>query len=421
MRVYRIFFVSALLFSFSCYSQSKPLSVGDTLPAELFSIITNQKPQTENKVYILDFFATFCTSCIRELPKLDSLKQQFNNSLDIIIMACESAEKMAALRKKNKTFAACRLPVISADSVFKNLFPHLFLPHEVWITERGKILAITDQYAITAENIRAFLNGKQPTLAVKADAIDFDRKIPLLQNNNGGTGDNLLFQTKFTTYLPGIASSTGIHHTGNGTRWYIINFPILNLYREALEFTPNRVIVECRDSSRYFLPAEPDLEWKVKNLYTWEFTGPADFSKKQMQPFLLQDLGRWLGLHGRMEKRKVKCYVITRISNADTLLKTKQEKPALQFPDDGNIIFINQPFAKFIAGLNTARTSVPGSPVFTDETGIDFNVDLSFPKTAKQDIGLLRKTLSSYNMKLTLAEREIDMFILSEKNKTTEQ
>jgi thiol-disulfide isomerase/thioredoxin len=398
-------------------AQHRPLSVGDKLPPEVLKTL-NYKPQTANSLIILDFFATFCTTCIKELPKLDSLQQKFSQNLQLIIVAYESLEKLNMLKKKNKLFADCTLPIIAGDSILVKLFPHNGLPHEVWIGHNGKVLAITDQYEINERNISAFINGEGRSLPVKIDALDFDSKKPLLVDNNGGTDDKLLFQSKLTSYLPGIASSTGIDRSNGFPRWYIINFPLIDLYREALGFTPNRMSIQLKDDAGYFVPLEPSQEWKKEYLFSWELIARKNTTKEYMQGLLLEDLNRYFGLFGRMEKRKTKCLAITRINKADTSLKTKQAKPSIKYGNEGEVIFTNQPIGKLLQALNTSPLSKPAGPVFLDETGLSFNIDITLPQKAKKNIDELKKFLLSHQLRLEEVEREIEMFILSEVNQS---
>ena len=420
-----------LLFPIVTWSQQKPLSVGNSIPITLFeslsriphhgstieSTTSNIKPQTSNKLIILDFFATFCTSCIRELPKLDSLQQLFSNKLQIIIVAHEPLQKLNALKKKNELFGNCKLPLIAGDSILNDLFPHQYLPHEVWLDQNGKVLAITDQYAITKNNIQSFLSGSDPRLTLKSDAFDFDRRKQLLLDNNGGNGSNLLFQSKFTNYLPGIASSTANDRSDDHRRYAFINFPVISLYQEAFGFTSNRFIIESNDPSRFSIPLETTADWKLENLFSWEFIGPEDYPKNAMLKMLAQDLDRYLNLNGHFEKRKMKCFVIARINSNDSSIKTKGVKASVRFNDAGDVEYLDQPFSKVVDALNIAKFSEPGGNIFLDETNIPFNIDITLPKAVKNDLQLLKGFLSSLGLQLVEVEREIDMFILSDNKK----
>ncbi|MFX9061678.1 hypothetical protein ABTN34_17900, partial [Acinetobacter baumannii] len=49
------------------------------------------------------------------------------------------------------------LPFINNGMAAKQVFPHLSLPHYVWMNAAGKIVAITNAAAITEQNIHDFL------------------------------------------------------------------------------------------------------------------------------------------------------------------------------------------------------------------------------------------------------------------------
>jgi len=406
-------------------AQHKPLSVGDKLPGELLATITsnlkpptsNIKPQASNQLIILDFFATWCTACIKELPKLDSLQRKFKDQFHVILIAPESKEQLAAFRKKNKTFASVSFPVITQDSVFKKLFPYKFIPHEIWINELGKILAITDPLPVTAGNIQQVLAGNPLSLPVKKDAMDFTSKIPLLENGNGGTGEQLIWQTKFTSHLQGMGASAALIRENNKARWLLVNHTILFFYHRVFPVDQNRIILEVADSSRYLLPDPVTEEWKEKNMYSWEITAPANTAKESLQQYLLQDLNRYLGLNGKMEKIKMNCWSLVRIVSGDSLLKTRSvTSKFINNEMDGVRTFLSQPFSAVVRNLNSYNQPSPGKPIILDDTGITFDVDIEIPVTAYGNIGMLNHALKKYGLTILPVQREIDMFVLTELN-----
>ncbi len=411
------------LWSLSSFGQPKSLSIGDAIPTIQFTNLINYKSSSahlsdfKGKLFILDFFATWCTACIRELPKLDSLQKKFAGQLQIILVAHESTEKLNAFRKKNKLFADCTLPVVTSDSILKKLFPFKYFPHEVWINEQGRVDAITEPIYINADNINAWLSSKKLHLPLKADALDFDFRKPLLQNGNGGDESSLLFRSLLTYHLKGMGGSSGHITDTNTTRWYYINATILILYMKALGFESNRIILQVADPSRYILPAEQTEEWKDNNLYCYELTAPAHTSKDTLNSLMFHDLNRYLGLNGRMEKRLVKCFALKNNSAFDTLISTKSLTPHITVNEKtGNCIFQNQSMQAVVATFNSYNSPAPGKPIIVDETGITVKVDMEIPSDALNDFTLLQRSLLSYGLTLIPVERELDMFILTEPN-----
>jgi thiol-disulfide isomerase/thioredoxin len=181
----------------------KPLSIGDNIPNLVFSSVLNA-PYTSTsiaahpgKLLLLDFWATWCASCIEAFPKLDSLQRAFDGRLQVLLVnnykSGDNTEKInLLLRKVNKrSRLPFRLPIAIGDSAAAHLFPHNSIPHTVWIWQ-GKVVGITAAEDVSAANITAVMQGDYSSLDLKADPVDFDFDKPLLEGGNGGDLSMLL-------------------------------------------------------------------------------------------------------------------------------------------------------------------------------------------------------------------------------------
>jgi thiol-disulfide isomerase/thioredoxin len=162
-----------------------PLSVGDTVPDISFMLWKKSIPvklsDYTGKLVILDFWATWCGSCIRMFPKSDSLENQYKGQVIFLLVNSirstqDSARQLTNFfqrwqKMKGQQFAL--RTAINDTTAFK-LFPHIFLPHYVWISGDRKVLAITGSEAITATNIRKALSGKILKEPIKGDRYDKD-------------------------------------------------------------------------------------------------------------------------------------------------------------------------------------------------------------------------------------------------------
>ena len=159
----------AMLWPFLSIAQQVP-SIGTSLHDSILSAVPAQK----NQLIILDFFATWCTSCAKALPRLDSLQTQFGNRISIRLVSSygtrDTKEKIDAFfkRRKEATGQAFNFAVIYNDSLLKNSFPHNKVPHYVWIYN-NKLIGITYSTAVTAPNIKKVLRGKNISLPLKKD------------------------------------------------------------------------------------------------------------------------------------------------------------------------------------------------------------------------------------------------------------
>lgn len=138
-----------------------PFQIGERVPDLPLKNILNYKDSTAtlssfgNKLIILDFWATWCTSCIQTFPFEDSLQSIFNNDVQFLLITRDAKEKVATFlnhynRKQKKPLG---LPVVVDDKIFYKLFRFRSIPHYVWLAPNGEVLAESNDYFITSENI----------------------------------------------------------------------------------------------------------------------------------------------------------------------------------------------------------------------------------------------------------------------------
>ncbi len=440
-RLYYLLFCFLFQATF-CFAQPQPLQPGDTLPANVLASITaalqpassglqpvlsfskGQSPASRltthdsrltspgSPLIILDFFATWCGACIAELPRLDSLQQEFTGRVNIFLIARESGEKMQALRKRNKVFARSCIPVIAEDSLLSQYFPHTILPHQVWLTASGKVLAITGGGHATKHNINAALSGSPFRLPLKQDVLSFDRNKPLLLSGNGGTEEQLLFRSLFTRHLSGMLSGSGISNNADSTslRIWHINRPVLDLIAWTYNYHfQNRIFLLVKDSCRFFPPAQHSQDWQTQACFSYELTVPATFPLGKAKEIMKQDLARYLELNIRLETRAMHCYVIRPLQEISAN-RTKHKTPATSVP------LKQYTLSFFINWLNAFAPGMPPVPVFVNETGWPENTNLSLPGNLSRNIEWLNEYLFPLGLVIEPAQREMQTLVISDSN-----
>lgn len=111
-----------------------------------------------NELTILDFFGTWCVPCLKALPHLSKIKQQFKDRVNVVLVSNESEAQLASFIKKRSNFL---FPVIVDEgSVVTNLFNPPALPYTVVINKEGQIVDITEAEQLTDEKIRGWLTDK---------------------------------------------------------------------------------------------------------------------------------------------------------------------------------------------------------------------------------------------------------------------
>jgi hypothetical protein len=61
------------------------------------------------------------------------------------------------------------LPAVVNDTILDKLFPHTLIPHYVWISTEGKLIAVSSSEAVTAANIQAAWKGEELSFTMKKD------------------------------------------------------------------------------------------------------------------------------------------------------------------------------------------------------------------------------------------------------------
>ena len=111
MYINKIIFLSLLFFSNLSYSDNNNqlLLIKDPKKIEVFSIIDindNEKiiSSSENKILLLNFWATWCAPCIKEIPELIELKKKFKKSVEVYFISVDFNVKKTVPKflKKNK-------------------------------------------------------------------------------------------------------------------------------------------------------------------------------------------------------------------------------------------------------------------------------------------------------------------------------
>ena len=111
MNYTKLTFLFFLFFSNLSYSdnKNKQLLITDPKKIEPFLITNingkeNLVTKTDDKVLVINFWATWCPPCIKEIPHLLKLKQQFESQLDIYFVSVDFNVKKSVPKflKKNK-------------------------------------------------------------------------------------------------------------------------------------------------------------------------------------------------------------------------------------------------------------------------------------------------------------------------------
>src|SRR5690606_35227639 len=113
----------------------------------------------KGKLIILDFWSVGCPSCIAAFPKMEALQNEFPDDVKIFLV---NREARSRLDQGDRSFLnRINMPNLSAlgpeaYSALSYFFPHRTIPHHVWINGSGKVIAITNGYNSTTNNVKKY-------------------------------------------------------------------------------------------------------------------------------------------------------------------------------------------------------------------------------------------------------------------------
>jgi len=143
--------------------------IGDIPPPLTFSKTIQGSPASEiswdklkGKVVVLEFWATWCGPCIKAIPHLNELAEQFKNKPVVFVSVTSENEEVVRLFLKNhpmKTWVG-----LDDYEVLNKAFHVQGIPHAVIVDANGHIAAIAHPADIKPENVEEVLAGKKCSL-----------------------------------------------------------------------------------------------------------------------------------------------------------------------------------------------------------------------------------------------------------------
>lgn len=398
------------------------LQIGDKVPDIVINNIINSPFSTarisdfKGKLLILDFWATWCAPCIASIPKLNSLKEQFAGRVQFMPVSYQSQKEVSGFLKRLQIQKGYTISSATDDNELRKLFPHQNLPHYVWIDGNGIVKSITGIEALTAANIEKTLGGVLASSDQKKDLVRaYDYKQALLFNNNGGSKEDLVYHSLFTRFISGIGGGYSVYTDSiRGRKITGRNQSVSTLYKIAYSplgyFGRNRMLLEVKDTIPLSFTGGRLGDWLKDNTYCYELIVPPSMKTDAFE-IMRQDLRKFFKNYtAAVEKRKVKCLVLTRTSKIDKLL-SRGSAPVAGFNSQGCQIS-NKNLDVFTSRLGMLYLQRSDLPVING-TGYQGKVDLNL----MADLGSvtsINEALKKYDLQFIEAERDIDMLIISD-------
>lgn len=416
--------------------KSSALKIGDKVPDVILMHIYHPKNNQEirisalhqKKLLLLSFWATWCVPCIREMRKLDTLVKKYGKDMNVLYISHENTSDIQAFFPKHKEIDVTGFTVLSDDVQFNKFFPHVALPHNVWIDSLGIVQAITDDVQVNEENIKLFLSGTKTNEHVKVDDMSFSRDKPY-----SAPEELQIFRSILAKRNPGILSSASTYPSSAGfvTRMLCTNLRMIDLFwlssfkrlKDGQSLNWKRFKFITTDSLKYFQPKSVKntgykhrLDWYEDNhVFCYELAYQKPVPDSVFYEQMLQDVSRNFGVKASIIKRKQLCVVLTYIGEKPYPKSTSGEK---QFSISGAGI---QASCVLIDDLiPEVLDSFRNPDLIINETKIDYPIDLTLLNPEKEksfSFEMLLNSLEHQGFKVKKEMRKVDVLELKEEGK----
>ena len=279
-------------------SQSNSLFQESPIPDLVLSVITNiqtgeirqEKLSNSNgKIRILDFWATWCGPCIAKMGDLQKLKNEFPNDLDIISISDETIEKILPfVQKRHLPFRFA----VDKESIISNKFEIGALPFTILIDKKGIIKKINGSDMITSKIMKDLVEDR-PVIFPK----------PPIYISSKSTSDTakkgIKSQQIFTNYQPNIPSIMKDEMKGEyaGRRVMMYNLTLKEMISLLLNYDQSQM-------ANY-----DNLDINKEELYCLDFIF-EDKNASQRRQLVLDFLTKRFPKKVTIKSEKVKGYVL---------------------------------------------------------------------------------------------------------------
>lgn len=414
--------VVALLLPILSGAQSppiKPLAIGDTLPDITITNVYNYPSSTvhfsdlKGKLVILDFWATWCGSCINAFPKMEKLQARFPDELQVLLVNAASTnddfQKVNALFKRKEVLTGYKtgLPYILEEEQLASFFPYRYLPHYVWVDTNRVVIAITGSEEVTESNIRKVLEGSSVSFHTKSDDFVFDRNKPLFVAGNGGGDSSFKYRSVMSGYIEGLGSSSGSSVIDSSrVRIYGINTPVFTLmaaaFQKEMDLPRNRILFEGQNAKILDVSSGADPR---KALICYELIIPTT-SSKHLAQYYKEDIQRYLQLTVVRRKQPSECFILTlRKSENDT--NSSNGKMDVRLNEEYLKNHIRNASASSVADYISPFFKIP----VIDETNSTQLVSISFEKL---DEASIIKSLHKAGFNMSKGIRDLEFAVITD-------
>lgn len=453
---------------------SKGLQVGDAMPDIPLGTVVNNKTgklrfsDFKGKLVILDFWNTYCSSCISLFPHMEELQRKFEGKVQIFLVNIWETENEIQKRLQNYRYKVQMpdLPSIVAgkdnrsggrqESKLGSLFPTRGVPHHVWINGNGRIILRGGMSNTYAQKIQDALDGKDIFVlnnSATIPSLSKEKKFISLHHLFGSLNSKVSFGSFITGYNNevdfGGGGSRQLEDSSSGIRiTQFFNEDLLEIYlrgpfrsylnqfgqKGAIIYAPSKShaidlldFSKEIDKSKYtqrtaLVPRKGFMTDKdiLKSKFCYEQIIPIEVPEETAREYMARDLNNYFSFHYgtivESEKRKMRCFILVRSSDYKSKEPVNRGDKASGASGTDDLQAIIGTAFRNNQSLNDLllKNKITGKPfLILNETGWgkEKQLDIEIP-VKLESIDELRAALQKHGLDIVEGERELSVLVI---------
>jgi len=432
----------------------KYLNIGDTIPQALWDLkfktvghVSPNKEQTlrdylnNKKLVVLDFWATWCSTCIASFPDLYKLQDDMGAQVKVLSVTYQDRAAIEKFISKSEFIQSQGLgnkfASIVDDKILTKYFKKDGIPFSVCIDNKGVVRSLSMPSELNVAALEQMIHDPH-AVPVASLVLKFDK--PLLEPYY----DSKINPYYYSVLLPyglGIAP-TRVFNVDSVHRIKQLVVPNQNMfmqYAEALITDPNFAIGIAKIPSRRILQVSNtesmherlDADQNLKE-YTYESVSPLGYADTSIYRKMENDLDFHFGMKASYQLRNMDCLVL-RVKDPKKLIISQHSAKSATVILNGLMTGDGTQDGKYLqkadkwtksknAVLDVTIKDIPNLfnrlhiailPFMIDESGLKDRVSIALPDNIS-DMAQLKRAFEEQGLALSLEKRKIMMLVLTE-------
>lgn len=383
-------------------AQEPILTVGSKFPELTIAQISNAPVKqfylnkvNNNKLYIINFWGTWCSPCIPEMDSLAKLQAQNQGKIQVIAISDDSDERKAQYLKNKPS--SIWLATDTAYTLYKML-NLASVGQSAIIGPDKKIIAVVKTDSINQQLINKLLKGNEVKMSASL-------KEAVTPTNSDPFGVDSLMDHSFSLrgYKKGVESMEKLYYDDgiyNGRRASWFNVTAGLLYRTAFG-------IKSYNKQEFYDSSVKAKEVNLHSLENRELLYCLDLLVKPSQKdslyiIMQQYLNKNLPIKARLEKQKIDVYILTKKQGATITIPTASATEKMSFGFSGKGFEGSKVSLTSFADYLSNELALP----VVDETGLLGYYNIKTNVEQRNDQGIL-KSIESLGFTVEKAKREM--------------